>query len=172
MKFVACILASILLPLSSHPSAFAQTGSCSAMTPGQLTSLNGFVPFPADNLWNTDVTNAPVDANSTNLINYIGANVTLHPDFGAGTYAGQSIGIPYQVVAGAQKKVTVELGAYGDESDPGPMPIPSNALIEGYPAPGNGDRHVLTLDKDNCWLYELYHAYRSGAVVWNADSSA
>lgn len=171
MKFVACILASILLPLSSLPSAFAQTGSCSAMTPGQLTSLNGFVPFLADDLWNTDVTNAPVDANSTNLINYIGANVTLHPDFGAGTYAGQSIGIPYQVVAGTQAKVTVNLGAYPDESDPGPMPIPLNALIEGYPAPGNGDRHVLTLDKDNCWLYELYHAYRVGAG-WNADSAA
>ena len=141
------------------------------MTPGQLTSLNGFVPFLADDLWNTDVSNAPVDANSANLINYIGANVTLHPDFGAGGYAGQSIGIPYQVVAGTQAKLTVKLGAYPDESDPGPMPVPSKALIEGYPAPGNGDRHVLTLDKDNCWLYELYHAYRAGAG-WNADSAA
>jgi len=38
------------------------------------------------------------------------------------------------------------------------MPIPSNALIEGYPKPGNGDRHVLVLEKDGCWLYELYNA--------------
>src|ERR1700693_347430 len=140
MKFMACVLASILLPLCSLSSAFAQTGSCSAMTPGQLTSLNGFVPFLADDLWNTDVSNAPVDANSANLINYIGANVTLHPDFGAGNYAGQSIGIPYQVVAGTQAKLTVKLGAYPDESDPGPMPVPSKALIEGYAGRGDGVR--------------------------------
>ena len=38
------------------------------------------------------------------------------------------------------------------------MPIPANALVEGYPKPGNGDRHLLVLDKDGCWLYELYHA--------------
>src|ERR1700719_391822 len=116
MKSMACILALILLAFSPPPNTFAQTGSCSAMTPGQLTSLNGFVPFLADDLWNTDVSNAPVDANSANLINYIGANVTLHPDFGAGNYAGRSIGIPYQVVAGTQAKLTVKLGAYPDES--------------------------------------------------------
>ena len=49
--------------------------------------------------------------------------------------------------------------AYGDESDPGPMPIPVSAQIEGYPAPGSGDRHVLVLDNNNCWLYELYSSY-------------
>ena len=64
----------------------------------------------------------------------------------------QTIGIRYQVVAGAQPKVKVTLGAYASESDPGPMPIPSNALIEGYPKPGDEDRHVLVLDKDGCWL--------------------
>src|SRR5271165_3654416 len=36
-----------------------------------------------------------------------------------------------------------------DESDPGPMPIPANAPVEGYPNPGKGDRHVLVLDRDN-----------------------
>ena len=67
------------------------------MSLGPLASLNGFVPFPSSNPWNTDITSAPVDPNSANLINYIGASVTLHADFGAGLYAGQHIGIPYQV---------------------------------------------------------------------------
>src|SRR5208282_4342715 len=125
---------------------FAQSGTCAGMTVGQLTSLNGFVPFPSSSLWNTDISTAPVDPNSANYINYIGSTVTLHPDFGSGLYAGQSIGIPYQVVPGRQANVTVKLNAYADESDPGPMPIPSNALIEGYPKPGTGDRHVLVLD--------------------------
>jgi len=141
------------------------------MTVGQLTSLNGFVPFPTSSLWNTDISAAPVDPNSANYINFIGSTVTLHPDFGAGTFHNQTIGIPYQVVAGTQAKVTVTLGAFASESDPGPEPIPSNALIEGFPKPGNGDRHVLVLEKDGCWLYELFHAaLKSGQ--WSADSTA
>jgi hypothetical protein len=141
------------------------------MSLGPLASLNGFVPFPSNNLWNTDISNAPVDPNSANLIGYIGASVTLHPDFGAGQYNGQSMGIPYQIEAATQPKVPVKFTAYGSESDPGPMPIPPNALIEGYPAPGNGDRHVLVLDQGGCWLYELYSAgLRNG--VWYAGSAA
>jgi len=149
----------------------AQSGTCAGMTPGQLTSLNGFVPFPSNNLWNADISAAPVDANSANYINFIGGAVTLHADFGSGTFQRQSIGIPYQVVSGGQTRVNVNLGAYADESDPGPMPIPSNALIEGYPKPGNGDRHVLVLEKDGCWLYELFHANLKSSV-WSADSTA
>ena len=51
------------------------------------------------------------------------------------------------------------------------MPIPPDALIEGYPKPGNGDRHVLVLDRDDCWLYELDRAFvKNGS--WKADSTA
>ena len=159
-----------ILALSCMP-LLAQSHPCSGMATGQLSTLNGFVPFPPSSLWNTDISLAPVDVNSTNLINFIGTGVTVHADFGSGTYAGQSIGIPYQVVAGTQPKVNLKLGAYATEDDPGPMPIPSNALIEGYPNPGTGDRHVLVLDKDGCWLYELGNAHlKSGA--WSADAAS
>ena len=168
--WVLTILLAAVCAFSSQ--AAAQSGTCSGATVGQLTSLNGFVPFPASSAWNTDISNAPVDPNSANIIGLIGSSVPLHPDFGSGKYAGQSIGIPYEVVAGTQAKVTVTLGTYADESDPGPEPIPSNALIEGYPKPGNGDRHVLVIDKDNCWLYELYDAQLSKKGVWSAASSA
>jgi hypothetical protein len=151
--------------------AFGQSGTCSGMSLGQGANLNGFVPFPSSSLWNTDISAAPVDPNSANIINFIGATVTLHPDFGAGTFQNQTIGIPYQTVAGTQAKVVVKLGTFANESDPGPEPIPSNALIEGYPKPGNGDRHVLVLEKDGCWLYELYKAtLKSGK--WSADAAA
>src|SRR5204862_668420 len=103
-------------------------------------------------------------------INYIGATKPLHPDFGSGQYQGQTIGIPYQVVSGAQAKVNVALKLYADESDPGPEPIPSNALIEGYPKPGNGDRHVMVLEKDGCWLYELYNEMRKNGT-WSANAT-
>jgi hypothetical protein len=141
------------------------------MTPGIGGSLNGFLPFPADNAWNQDISTAPVDPNSSKLINFIGSSTTLHPDFGAGLYAGQTIGIPYIVVSG-QAPVGIHYTAYGSESDPGPMPVPKNAPIEGYPKPGNGDRHVLVLDRDNCFLYELYSSYLQKNGSWNAASGA
>ena len=145
--------------------------SCSGMSLGQSASLNGFVPFPPDNPWNQDISSAPVDANSAAIINFIGPGIGLHPDFGSGLYQGQSMGIPYLVVGSQQGPVPIVFTAYGDESDPGPMPIPVSALIEGYPAPGSGDRHVLVLDNNNCWLYELYSSVPN-ATSWNAGSAA
>ena len=169
--FYKILLSAFALLLLALPLP-AQTGTCAGMSLGQAASLNGFVPFPADNLWNADVSDAPVDPNSANYINFIGAATTLHADFGSGTYDKQTIGIPYQVVPGSQAKVKVALGAYTSESDPGPMPIPSNALIEGYPNPGTGDRHVLVLDQGGCWLYELYNSKESKSGAWSADSTA
>jgi hypothetical protein len=40
--------------------SFAQAGTCAGMSLGPLAPLNGFVPFPADNPWNTDISNATV----------------------------------------------------------------------------------------------------------------
>ena len=167
----SCLLMAALL---ASQGLFAQTNlGCSRMSVGQLSNLNGFIPFQGTNsLWNTDISAAQVDSNSDNIINSIGPGTTLHPDFGSGLYQGSSIGIPYQVVSGSQAKVPIMLGAYGDESDPGPMPIPANGLIEGYPNPGNGDRHLLVLEKDGCWLYELYRAFPTGGFSWRADSTA
>lgn len=68
--------------------------------------------------------------------------------------------------------MNINFTAYGDESDPGPMPVPANAQIEGDPNPGTGDRHVLVLDNSNCFLYELYSAYPNNDGSWNAGSAA
>src|SRR3984885_8496572 len=144
--------------------------ACSVMQAGQGGSLGGFVPFPADNLWNQDISGAAVDPNSAALIAFIGTGIGLHPDFGSGLYAGSIIGIPYEVVDSTQGPVTINFTEYGDESDPGPMPVPLNAPIEGDPNP-SGDQHVLILDNSSCWLYELYNAQPSGSA-WNAGSSA
>jgi len=164
-QFLTLLVYFVFLSLSSH----AQT--CSSMSLGRGASLNGFLPFPSDNAWNLDITNAPVDPNSAAIINFIGDSTPLHPDFGAGEYGGQTIGIPYDVVSGSPF-VTVKYTAYGSESDPGPMPVPKNAPIEGYPNPGSGDRHVLILDRDNCWLYELYSSYPQKNGNWDAASAA
>ncbi len=163
------LLASLVLVRSV---AFAQNNPCNVISQGPEGSLNGFVPFPASSLWNTNIANAPVDPNSAQIINFIGGNTSLHADFGSGLYNGQTIGIPYIVVPGNQPLVNINYTEYGDESDPGPMPIPFNAQVEGYPNPDDGDRHVLVLDKGNCWLYELYYSFRQSPGLWNAGSGA
>ena len=136
---------------------------------GAGASLNGKRLFPADNAWNRDVSAEPVDPNSANLIASIGLNTTLHPDFGT-VWNGAPNGIPYVVVSGSQTKVPITFTAYGDESDPGPYPVPADAPVEGGPN-GTGDRHVIVIDRDNWKLYELYRAFPSGSG-WSAESGA
>jgi len=150
----------------------SNSSACSAISLGQGGSLNGFLPFPADNTWNQDISASAVDPNSAAIINFIGPSIGLHPDFGSGLYNGSDMGIPYVVVGSSQAPVNINFTAYGDESDPGPMPVPANAPIEGDPNPGNGDRHVLVLDNANCWLYELYSSYPNADGSWNAGSAA
>jgi hypothetical protein len=129
------------------------------------------VAFPADNAWNTDVSAAAADPNSANILASIGLGTGLRPDFGSGTWNGAPIGIPYVVVAGGQAKVAINFTAFGEQSDPGPYPVPSTAPIEGGPA-STGDRHVLVIDRDNQRLYELYRAFANADGSWNADAGA
>jgi len=141
--------------------------ACNGMSTGQGASLNGFVPFTSSNLWNTDISSAPVDPNSSSIItNWVGS-VNVHPDWGT----DPTYGIPYVVVDGNQSLVNINLQAYGDESDPGPMPVPANAPVEGGSS-STGDRHVLVLDNGNCFLYELYNSSVKSDGSWNADSTA
>ncbi len=133
---------------TAGPLVYASLGAASL---GSGASLNGSVPFPADNPWNTDISGAPIDPASDQLIASIGLSTGLHPDFGAGLYAGARIGIPYVVVAGSQLPVAIHLQAYAAESDPGPYPVPPDAPIEGQLQSGaafSGDRHVLVIDRD------------------------
>jgi hypothetical protein len=129
---------------------------------------NGKV-FPADNYWNQDISNEPVDPNSATYVNSLGSSETLHPDFGT-WWDGAPIGIPITVVSGTQIKVPVSFD-YASESDPGPYPIPTNAPIQGGPN-GTGDRHVIVIDKDNGMLYELFNAYPHSDGSWTASSGA
>ena len=89
--------------------------------PVLLEPLAGRQVFPLSNWWNQDISAAPIDARSDQLIAWISGRTTagstavrrLHPDFGPPPY-----GIPYVVVAGSQPRVPVAFG-YDDESDTG-----------------------------------------------------
>ncbi|MFZ2114647.1 MAG: hypothetical protein WAU77_13070 [Solirubrobacteraceae bacterium] len=121
--------------------------------------------FPANNQLNQEIAHAPANPNSAKYIESIGANIHLHADFGT----PPSYGIPYVVVGPHQPKVPIHFTEYGEESNPGPYPIPPNAPVEG--AGEAGDRHVLVLQEGVCKLYELYAAQRT-ASGWDAGSGA
>jgi hypothetical protein len=130
--------------------------------------------LPAGNIWDTRIDSLPVHSRSAQYISSIGINTTLHPDFGSGVWPPGStslIGIPFVEVPADQPPVDVVYTHYGDESDPGPFPIPANAPIEGGPS-GDGDRHVIVLDRGNCRLYELYRGFPQGGGYWTASSGA
>ncbi len=147
-----------------------------------ITALNSFAAYaqnapsletcpvlPPDNIWNTPVDTLSVDKNSDMYVDTIGRDTNAHPDFGA-SWEGSPIGIPYMVVDSSQTKLEVAFD-YGDESDAGPYPIPENPLIEGGPE-GDGDRHILLVDKDSCTLYELFYALPQDDGTWSAGSGA
>jgi hypothetical protein len=143
--------------------------NCSAT----LADAENISIFPADNSWNQDISSQPLDPASSQIIANLSGS-SLKADFGSGLWDGAPIGIPYTVVCGNQQKIAVDFRAngyddnYGDESDPGPYPIPLNTAIEGN---GTGDSHVIAVDKDNGILYELYNASVDGDH-WGASSGA
>ena len=130
--------------------------------------------LPADDIWNTPVSGLPVDARSEAYLEAIGASATVHPDFGSGVWPPGSdspIGIPYVEIDAATPPVPIHFTAHGDESDPGPYPVPADAPIEGG-AEASGDRHVIVVDRHRCRLYELFSAYPRPDGSWEAASGA
>jgi len=138
-------------------------------------SVGPGAPSAADqSAWNQDISAAPIHPASAAIIARINANGgdELHPDFGS----PRSYGFPYSVTKKKAKRFRVRFTAYGDESDPGRYRIPAKALIEGGQR-SDGDRHVISINRKRCKLYELYRAFfvkgkkgkrRKGH--WNADS--
>ena len=163
---------------------------------GAASVLGGPLPpplpiFPADNWWNLNISAAPVDSSSASYITFIGSTKALHPDFGGDASPGsvQVYGFPYAVVDSTLTKRAVQF-QYPDESDgvnhatnvSVPFyPIPDEAITQAHwvegGEPGNvdlrnsGDRHLLIVDRDQRYLYELYNVFYDGSQ-WHAGSGA
>ncbi len=174
MKLAALVaLAAALLTLAVSSAGavgpYPSLGSCQVF-PDPPASLSPRAPSLAtEAAWNQDISKAPRDPRSAAYIRYIDSHggTFLHPDFGS----PRAYGFPYSVVGAGERKLPVHYTAYGDESDPGPFPVPAGAPVEG----GNradGDRHVLVVDSSACRLYELYRAFyvAKPRPHWNADS--
>jgi hypothetical protein len=143
--------------------AAAAPAAIAATTRAPAPRVGGCRVFPATNAWNRDVSRAPVDPRSAAYVAAIsaGGRDFLHADFGS----NPGYGIPYRVVD-HPRLVPIHFTAYGDESDPGPYPIPRDTRVEA-----GSDRHVLVVDRSHCKLYELGAAHAT-ARGWDADVGA
>jgi hypothetical protein len=152
-------------------------------TPEADAIVSALKVFPPDNPWNIPVDHWPVAANSAAMIAAIGGDKPLryNPDMG------------FVIVPHDQKKVEVKLSAYSEESDPGPFPVPDNAVIEGWPAqfkrgdasvntltledvqrgkPSlDSDRHGIVVDPVNRKLYEFYRLTKTDRG-WAAEQAS
>jgi hypothetical protein len=108
--------------------------------------------FPADNIWNTDISTLPVHPKSAAwLASMQAATTNLHPDFGRAPY-----GFPLAAVDNTHPTTFIHF-IWPGESDPGPYPFGPDIPLEG-----GSDRHALMTNGDTCVLYELYLAYWNG----------
>ncbi len=156
--FIACI----------HVHAFTQG----------MTDYNRQV-FPANHALNTRIDQLPVHSNSANFINSMGANTSLHPDFGTAwddDGVMRQMGIPYNVVGEDQPLAPITFVDYPEESDPGPWPIPKDPYIEtvfDWRDTDEGDRHMLIVDSSNQMLYETGNVYgNSSGTSWEGACGA
>jgi hypothetical protein len=169
-------LAGGLSVVASVATVAATPGSARAGTP--VPGAGNCPMFPADNIWNTDISNLPVDIHSPQWLASMQASTTdLHPDFGPSGDPSVPYGIPYTVVPAGHPFVNVSF-QYADESDPGPYPFGSDTAIEGGQN-ATGDRHAIMIDPSTCTLYELYDAHYSASgstagsgAIWNLNSNA
>ncbi len=171
LSIFVLLLCLVFIASSSQTGTTGLAATLAPTAEGNGPTIAGCPVFPPDNPWNRDISGDSVDPNSARYIASINRsdNKFLHADFGSpGEY-----GIPFVVVPGTQPKVPITYVEYGDESDPGPFPIPPDAPVEA-----GDDHHVLVIDKDNCILYELYHAeyvdpgWEAGSgAVWDLRSN-
>jgi hypothetical protein len=134
--------------------------------------------FPADNVWNTDISTLPVDPHGAAwMASMDSASTDLHPDFGPSGDPSTPYGIPYTVVPPTHPLVPISF-QYASESDAGPYPFGPDTPIEGG-AQSTGDRHAIMVNPATCTLYELYDAHYSSSgstagsgAIWNLESDA
>ncbi|HZZ72495.1 MAG TPA: hypothetical protein VFE24_09590 [Pirellulales bacterium] len=134
--------------------------------------------FPADNAWNTDVSQWPIHPDSAAIVKSIGADKPLRGN----------TDMAYVLVPADQKPIDVKITEYKAESDPGPYPLPDNCPVEGWPAgfhrdpatknytldeaqrdklKQGGDRHAIVVDPAHHRLYEFGELKKTDAG-WTA----
>ena len=131
--------------------------------------------FPADNVWNTDISKLPVNPRSAAWMKSMdSAHTFLHPDFGPHP-GGYPYGMPFNIVTNAHPLVRIKF-RYAADSNKGRYPFGASTRIEGGRKAG-GDRHAIMVNSGTCRLSELFDARYSArptagsGAIWNLRSN-
>jgi hypothetical protein len=171
---VASVAAGTPTPSSSHARVLPRVSK--ARLPGTNCPA-----FPADNVWNTPITDLPVNSNSATWLAAMDSSTTsLHPDYGPSGNPREPYGIPWQIVPAGTPFTRIAF-QYASESYRGLYPLTARTPIEG-----GSDRHALMVDPRKsaatpaCTLFETWdtHYHPGGkttagsGAMWNLNSNA
>jgi hypothetical protein len=162
---------------AATPAAAAAPAAPAAGSGPTVPSAPGCPMFPANNVWNTDISKLPVDSHSAAWLGSMAAGRTyLHPDFGP-NQGGYPYGMPFNVVTDAHPLVRITF-EYASDSNRARYPFGADIRIEGGQSAG-GDRHAIMVNKNTCKLYELWNARYSASrptagsgAIWDLRSNA
>jgi hypothetical protein len=114
--------------------------------------LSGVQIYPQDYVWNVPVDSLPLDAKSSAYVN------SNH-----GAYLYMWDGFPINVVDGNTAKQRLKSITHRQYSDDILYPVPASPLIQAQ-----SDHHLLIVDKDTDYLYEMYHAHKNSDGTFSA----
>jgi uncharacterized protein YjdB len=170
VKGVAAGIASVSATCEGKTGASAITVAAPAQGSGGLSNCPR---FPADNVWNRDISALPVQANSAAWLSTVftvapvPTGQQIHVNLGAGN------GHYLNRTGSAWQSMT-----FGNCSDAGTYSglypySPGVSVLQG----GDPDHHCLMVDSTQCLLYELYDASSSAptacdGVRWDLNSDA
>src|SRR5271154_455469 len=182
-RLVGYAAVAVLTVAAGVAAAPAATSAPTAKATRAATPVESHLPgthctvFPANNVWNTNISKLPVNKRSAEWVKNIGRSDLLHPDFGP-SFGAQPVpyGIPITVVSGSHPKEHVKF-LYSSESDHVPYPLGKDTKIEGGKH-ASGDRHAIVVDKATCVDYETWDTRHTSkgwiagsGAVWSLDSN-
>jgi hypothetical protein len=172
----ATLAATATPPTTATPATTARA-SAAAVSGTTVPGAPNCPLFPADNVWNTNISKLPVDSHSAAwMASMDSASTYLHPDFGPDP-GGYPYGIPFAIVTSKTPQVRVSF-QYASESYRGRYPLGPGTPIEGGQN-ASGDRHAIMVNKTTCTLYELWNARYAArgstagsGAMWQLTSNA
>jgi len=153
------------------PTTTTPTTAASSLPPAP----SGSRYFPAAAPWYQDVSRAPLDAESSQVIAYLDRE-----GFGLGRLQIDfSIEVLEAAADSPRRSFTPTEDHYTPDCDTDPVPLPAGGALEGedgYACRSDGDCHLLVVDRPRQLLFEMWRAdvrgdqFRGGCLaVWRMD---
>lgn len=152
------------------PSALVATcGSAPGFAPGAGASADPVHYFPAGAVWTTDVTKAPVDPQSQEIVGWLDKR-----GWGIGRFQIDfTIDVLRADANTPMREFTPTSDFFKPDCDHVPVPVPPGGNLEdeqGYACTGDGDCHLIVVQESSHRLFEMWRAdirteFRGGCLA-------